>query len=80
MIDIDAIFEGITKAFIVILVLIASILFVAIWGLVWAIPLTWAWNFVVPDVFGLPRLSYLQMLAIYVILTSLWKSNFSISK
>ena len=42
-------------------------------GFLWAFPLMWAWNYVMPSVFGLGMISYWQMWCLYFILTSLWK-------
>jgi len=45
--------------------------------LIWAIPMQWAWNFVMPVIFGLPKISYWQMWAMLALLTTLWKPNVS---
>jgi len=45
----------------------------ALWGFIWSFPLTWAWNYVMPDMFGLKRIGYWQMFCLYMIVCALWK-------
>lgn len=54
-------------------VFVLIILSFAAWGLIWSFPLMWAWNFVMPEIFSLPKITYWQMWALYLILSSLWK-------
>ena len=36
-------------------------------------PLMWAWNFVVPSMFGLPAITYWQMAVLYFVASCLFK-------
>lgn len=45
--------------------------------LVW--PLVWMWNFVMPDVFGLPEITYWQMFWLYCLIQILFKLNVTIN-
>ena len=45
--------------------------------LVW--PLVWMWNFVMPDVFGLPEITYWQMFWLYMLIQCLFKLNVTIN-
>lgn len=60
-----------TVAFIGVIVLVTIL--VGLWGLLWSFPLMWAWNYVMPPMFGLKTITYWQMFSLYFILTSLWK-------
>lgn len=60
-------------AAIVAAVFIALLVVMALWGLLWSFPLTWAWNYVMPDMFGLKRIRYWQMFCLYMVICSLWK-------
>ncbi|MCJ7768453.1 hypothetical protein MUP79_08685 [Candidatus Bathyarchaeota archaeon] len=57
------------------LVVIAALLIWTLWGLVWSFPLMLSWNYVMPAMFGLKKITYWQMFALYMVLTSLWKST-----
>lgn len=45
--------------------------------LVW--PLVWMWNFVMPDIFGLPEITYWQMFWLYCLIQILFKLNVTIN-
>ena len=65
--------DGLKKAGITVIGIIGITIFLAGWGLLWTFVLKWAWNFVMPDIFGLPEITYWKMFALYMILSSLWK-------
>ena len=60
--------------------MIFSLILSALWSLIWSHPLKWAWNYVMPDIFGLSTISYWQMFALYLVLTTLWKMNITTVK
>ena len=45
----------------------------ALIDMVWAIPIKWAWNIVMPFVFGLPRIAWIHAWCLLFILTHIWK-------
>lgn len=45
--------------------------------LVW--PMVWMWNFVMPDIFGLPEITYWQMFWLYCLIQILFKLNVTIN-
>lgn len=45
--------------------------------LVW--PLVWMWNFVMPDLFGVPTITYWQMFWLYCLIQILFKLNVTIN-
>lgn len=59
---------------------ILSFFAVLIVGLVMVLPLMWLWNYVMPSIFGLPEISYLQMLALYYIVQFLFRTNITVNK
>lgn len=59
---------------------ILSFFAVLIVGLVMVLPLMWLWNYVMPPIFGLPEISYLQMLALYYIVQFLFRTNITVNK
>lgn len=48
-------------------------------GLVVAFPVMWLWNAVIPAIFGLPTITWLQALCLYVLCSTLFKSHSSSS-
>ena len=48
-------------------------------GLLFVWPLVWMWNFVMPDVFGLPEITYWQMFWLYCLIQILFKLNVTIN-
>ena len=45
--------------------------------LVW--PLVWMWNFVMPDLFGVPTITYWQMFYLYMLIQCLFKLNVTVN-
>lgn len=45
--------------------------------LVW--PLVWMWNFVMPDLFGVPTITYWQMFHLYMLIQCLFKLNVTVN-
>lgn len=45
--------------------------------LVW--PLVWMWNFVMPDLFGVPTITYWQMFCLYILIQCLFKLNITVN-
>lgn len=45
----------------------------AILDLLWAFPIKWAWNYVMPYLFGLPTITWLHSFLLLIILNSLWR-------
>lgn len=56
------------------------IVVVLIIGLIAAFPVMWLWNFVMPAVFGLTRITFWQAFALYVLSNMLFKSASRSSK
>ena len=56
------------------------IVVVLILGLIAAFPVMWLWNFVMPAVFGLTRITFWQAFALYVLSNLLFKSASRSSK
>jgi hypothetical protein len=48
-------------------------------GLLFVWPLVWIWDFVMPDVFGLPEITYWQMFWLYCLIQILFKLNVTIN-
>jgi hypothetical protein len=59
---------------------IGVIIAIIILGFILVWPLTYAWNYVMPQIFGLPEITYWQMFALYVLSQSLIRSNVSLNK
>lgn len=72
---------GSVNLFEAILGLVMGFVFVAvitaIFGLVAAIPIVLLWNWLVPTIFGLPTISYLQAWGLYWLLSLLFKGSIS---
>lgn len=45
--------------------------------LVW--PLVWMWNYVMPQIFGLPEITYWQMYWLYMLIQILFKTNVTVN-
>lgn len=45
-----------------------------------AFPLSWAWNYVIPELFGLPRIGAMQAFCLSFVSGSLIKSSLSTNK
>lgn len=54
-------------------IFIFGTIIMAVFDLLWAFPVMWAWNYVMPYLFGLPELNWLMSFCLLFILTSLWK-------
>lgn len=60
---------------------ICATVIMAIWDLLWAFPIMWTWNYVMPYLFQLPKLNWGMSFCLLFILTSLWKIHlFAIPK
>ncbi len=44
-----------------------------VFDLIWAFPIMWSWNYVMPYLFELPKLNWSMSFCLLFILTSLWK-------
>jgi putative flippase GtrA len=53
--------------------IITGTLVSALWNLIWSYPMKLAWNYVMPQMFNLPAITFWQMFALLFLLTSLWK-------
>jgi hypothetical protein len=58
------------------LLLLISIVF----GLLWAFPVMWCWNYVVTHISNLPRLSWRQAWCLYMLCNWLVKSSLIVHK
>ena len=65
-------FGKIVRTWVTIAIAIVVIGFLLIW------PLTWAWNFVMPDIFGLPEITYWQMFVLYMLCQFLFRANVNV--
>lgn len=54
-------------------------IFVTVIGFLLVWPLVWMWNFVMPDVFGLPEITYWQMFCLYMLIQCLFRLNVSVN-
>ena len=57
----------------------AIFLFMLFWDLLLAFPLLYAWNYVIPELFKLPSISYWQAFALLIVATLLVKGSSSSS-
>lgn len=48
-------------------------------GMLMVWPLVWLWNFVMPDIFGLPEITYWQMFALYFLIECLFKLRLTVN-
>lgn len=48
-------------------------------GMLMVWPLVWLWNFVMPDIFGLPEITYWQMFALYFLIQCLFKLSVTVN-
>lgn len=58
---------------------IGAWIFVILFGLLLAWIAMLLWNITMPDVFGLPEITYKQMFALYILCNLLFRSNVSIN-
>lgn len=49
-------------------------------GMIIAFPLSWAWNYVIPELFGLQRIGAMQAFCLYFVSSTLFKSTQTKSK
>lgn len=49
-------------------------------GLLIAFPVMWLWNYVMPDLFGLPTIVFWQAFALYTLSSILFKDTATVSK
>lgn len=54
-------------------------LFVIVIGFLLVWPLVWMWNFVMPDLFGVPTITYWQMFCLYMLIQCLFKLNVTVN-
>lgn len=54
-------------------------LFVVVIGFLLVWPLVWMWNFVMPDLFGVPTITYWQMFCLYMLIQCLFKLNVTVN-
>lgn len=67
-------FGAIIIAFIILIIYTLGI------GLIISLPLTWIWNAVIPSIFGLNEITYLQMFGLYFLMQILFKINVEYKK
>lgn len=58
---------------------IGAWIFVILFGLLLAWIAMLLWNITMPDIFGLPEITYKQMFALYILCNLLFRSNVSIN-
>ena len=49
-------------------------------GALLAFPIMWMWDYVMPSVFGLPEITWLQSWALYVFCNLLFRTNVTVNK
>lgn len=54
-------------------------IFVTVIGFLLVWPLVWMWNFVMPDLFGVPTITYWQMFCLYMLIQCLFRLNVSVN-
>lgn len=64
---------------ITVLMLLVGVVLSALFGLIAAIPLYFLWNWLMPDIFSLPTISYWQAWGLYLLAAILFKSSSSAS-
>jgi hypothetical protein len=52
---------------------IVMVVITSVFDLLWAFPVMWSWNYVMPYLFELPKLNWSMSFCLLFILTSLWK-------
>lgn len=62
----DAVIKG-TITFLI------AVIIMSIFDLLWAFPVMWCWNYVMPYLFELPKLNWSMSFCFLFVLTSLWK-------
>ncbi len=60
--------------------ILSSLIFVYFLALILALPFMWAWNYVMPYMFGLKTLTWLQAFCMSVVFSVLFKSTASVEK
>ena len=48
--------------------------------LILGLPLMWLWNWLVPQIFGLPRIGFLQAIGLNLMASILFRTNVNIKK
>ena len=64
---------GLESVFKKIGIFIVATMVMAVFDMLWAFPVMWAWNYVMPHVFELPEINWLMSFCLLFIMTSLWK-------
>lgn len=66
-------FIKVFSAFFIMLLACVGVAFLLVW------PLVWMWNYVMPDIFGLPEITFWQMFWLYVLIQCLLKLNVTVN-
>jgi hypothetical protein len=56
-------------------VILAAVLGLAIYALLAALPVMWLWNWLMPELFGVQAISFLQALGLLALCGALFKSS-----
>ena len=59
---------------------IAGVLVIACIGLVMVFPIYFLWNWLMPVIFGLPKITFLQSLGIWLLSSLLFRETIKVSK
>lgn len=57
------------------LIAVGGVVLVIVLNLLLALPVMWCWNYVIPDVFGLPVLTFWQAAVLSALCSMLFKSS-----
>lgn len=55
-------------------------LIITVFVLLWGLPLMWFWNWLMPDIFGLPTIGFWQAVGLNFMAHILFKSNHNFTK
>jgi sterol desaturase/sphingolipid hydroxylase (fatty acid hydroxylase superfamily) len=61
------------------LAIIAVVISIAL-GVLWALPVMWIWDYIMPTMFGLPEITWFKAWLLYILCNILFKSHYSREK
>lgn len=61
-------------------VIVIAVCLIAAFGLLWAFPIKWTWNYLMAGVFGLPTLTWGQAWCLYFLAANLIRGHPNFSK
>jgi len=58
----------------VVLAAVAVVLSIAL-GVLWALPIMWIWDYIMPHLFGVPEITWFKAWLLYILCNILFKSH-----